>query len=319
MTKPFKPMLAETCTEHDVRFPVYASAKLDGLRGVVIDGQLKTRSMKPFTNKATSEFFSNPLLEGFDGELIVGPATAKDVFLRSTSALRNQVGDPEAVFYVFDLHNGPAVFEDRLSALRGRVDLLPEALKARIIVLEQRFIGLISELLAFEQQVLELGYEGLIIKHPAAPYKQGRSTLQQGWMLKLKRFSDAEGELLGFVEGMSNQNEAKINELGHTDRSTNYENMVPTNTMGAMVLRDLKTGAVFTVGTGYDFAQRAEWWAKRAGTSQQLNTVIPGASPRLVMHHPKAPAIIKYKHFAIGYEGMPRFPVFVGERLSEDL
>lgn len=316
---PFRPMLAETCTEHDVRFPVYASPKLDGLRGIVVDGMVKTRSMKPFTNVATHEFFSHPALEGLDGELIVGPPTAKDVFLRSTSALRNRVGDPGAVFYVFDLHNGSGTFEERLASLRGRVESLPEVFHGRVVVLDQWRMERLSDLLALEQAVLGQGYEGLILKHPKSPYKQGRSTLSQGWMLKLKRFADAEGELLGLVEGFRNDNAATTNELGYTERSTNAENMVGTDTTGAMVLKDLKSGAIFTVGTGFDLAQRAQWWDERDGDMVPLNTIIAGASPRLWMHTVKRPAIIKYKHFAIGYVGMPRFPVFVGERLPEDM
>jgi DNA ligase-1 len=321
MEMPFRPMLAETCTESDVRFPAFASPKLDGLRGIVVGGVLRTRSMKLFTNLATHEFFSDPVLDGLDGELIVGPATAKDVFLRSTSGLRNRTGDPEAVFYVFDIHGVDSGFCSRLGQLHARVQSLPEKFRGRVVVLQQHTVRNIEQLLQIETEQLEAGYEGLILKHIDAPYKQGRSTLSQGWMLKLKRFADSEGVLLGLIEGRRNDNEAKTNELGFTARSTNKDNMVLNGTMGAMLLRDLKTGALFTVGTGYDIAQRAQWWAERSGETKDLSQDFGiGGAVDVVVHLPKREGVlIKYKYFALGYETIPRFPVFVGERLTEDM
>jgi DNA ligase-1 len=47
----FKPMLASDCGGiENVRFPVIASPKLDGVRALVIDGALMSRSLKPIPN-----------------------------------------------------------------------------------------------------------------------------------------------------------------------------------------------------------------------------------------------------------------------------
>src|ERR1039457_3101524 len=75
-----KPMLAVNIKAEAVHFPVFASAKLDGVRGVVIDGKLHSRSLKPVPNRHTSALFSRPELTGYDGELIVGSPMAKDAF-----------------------------------------------------------------------------------------------------------------------------------------------------------------------------------------------------------------------------------------------
>ena len=51
MTKAFKPMLASPMELEHVRWPMYASVKLDGIRAVVRDGKLLSRSLKPIPNK----------------------------------------------------------------------------------------------------------------------------------------------------------------------------------------------------------------------------------------------------------------------------
>lgn len=308
----FRPMLAFSCTEDEVKFPVLTSVKLDGLRAVVKDGKLYTRSLKPFANKATVEFFERPELEGFDGELIVGEPTAKDCFLKSTSGLRNMKGDPQAVFYVFDLHDSDESFLMRQHRLSQRVSTLPDDLISRVKWVKQTLAHSKEELLKFEAEALEAGYEGLILKNPDSQYRLGRSRD----MLKLKRFTDDEADLLGMIQMYMNDNDPRLNELGYTERSDAREGMVPVEMMGALVVRDRKTGKVFSIGTGFDFATRRMFWENRG-------------CPALVNDHSGSPIsgvwvfgrafIVKYKHFTVGNYDLPRFPVYIGERLPEDL
>jgi DNA ligase 1 len=49
--KNFKPMLAVDCGDvNALRFPLFASPKLDGVRAVVMNGGLMSRSLKPIPN-----------------------------------------------------------------------------------------------------------------------------------------------------------------------------------------------------------------------------------------------------------------------------
>ena len=75
----FRPMLAGTITKlSQVKYPVLGSCKLDGVRAVVREGMLLSRSLKPIPNKFLQKQFS--MLEGFDGELILGDPDDDDVF-----------------------------------------------------------------------------------------------------------------------------------------------------------------------------------------------------------------------------------------------
>lgn len=313
--KKFSPMLAANAAESEFQFPAFASAKLDGLRGTVHREGLRSRSMKPFGNAATAKFFSHPALVGFDGEMIVGMPNAKDCFARSTSGLRNGAHDPKAVFYVFDIFDMPASYRTRFETLQKRVAALPAQFKDRVVVLPQVEVHSLAELLKFEQSALRLGFEGLIVRSGFALYKQGRSTVNEGALLKLKRFVDAEGELLGIVEQLQNQNEAMRNEVGRTHRSSAKDGLVPKGTMGALVLRDLESGIIFSVGTGFDDAKRAEFW-KLCGVRVDIQATDNG---KISAWTSKRPMIIKYKHFEVGAKTAPRFPVFLGERIKEDM
>lgn len=74
-------------------------------------------------------------------------------------------------------------------------------------------IGSAAELAAYKEKCLSEGYEGVMVRDPAGPYKCGRSTEREGWLLKIKRFEDAEAEVLETYEGMSNYNEAGVDAL----------------------------------------------------------------------------------------------------------
>lgn len=314
----FKPMLASKAEDHEFCFPLFASAKLDGLRGTVHAEGLRSRSMKPFTNKATADFFGDPALIGFDGELIVGLPNAADVFRKSTSELRNSRFDPRAVFYVFDLFNYQAPYTSRYQRLQEKVAALPARFAGRVVVLPQMYCASLAELLQYEERCLQSGYEGLITRTPFGGYKQGRSTVREQTLLKVKRFEDSEAELLGIVEQCENQNPQMTNEVGRSHRSHHQENMVPKGTMGAVVVRD--KGVVFSIGTGFDDAERARVWSMRNGKVITVDAFVDDKVKKITAYAPKQPGIsIKYKFFRIGTVFRPRHPVYLGERISIDL
>jgi DNA ligase-1 len=133
-------------------------------------------------------------------------------------------------------------------------------------------------------------------------YKLGRSTLKQGWLLKIKRFLDGEAEVIGFTEQLSNTNEKEINELGLSKRSSKKAGMVPAGRLGEFKVRELKTGVEFEVGTGLGLTleMRQQIWDNQASYLGK---------------------IIKYKHQPSGAKenGKPRFPVWLGFRHTDDL
>jgi DNA ligase 1 len=154
-----------------------------------------------------------------------------------------------------------------------------------------------EELDAFEAKQLEKGLEGVILRKPDGIYKCGRSSTNEGILLKLKRYEDSEAEIIGLEQLLSNQNDATTNALGHTERSSHKANMKPMGVLGALNVRDLKTKVEFSIGTGFDADTRKELW--------EMRNIIG--------------KIVKYKYFASGSRDKPRFPVFLGFRDKRDM
>lgn len=285
-----KPLLAVQCELDQLKYPLYASPKLDGVRGVVIDGVLHSRSLKTFPNRFVQERFSRPEYSGLDGELILGSPTAKDVFRVTSGACQRHAGELDMKFYVFDRFDHSGGFGDRFRSIPGG---LPNT-----VYVEQRLIHTEESLLEYEGQCLAEGYEGLILRDPNGPYKFGRSTLKEGIMLKLKRFTDSDAEILEVIEEMENTNEKKTNELGRSKRSSHAIGMIPKGTAGGFRVRDLVSGVVFDIGTGLTDEDSAFFWANR-------NEAVG--------------KVLKYKSFEVGVKDKPRFPVFLGLREAWDL
>lgn len=296
--KPFRPMLAETCEDMStVRFPVMASPKLDGIRCVIRDGVPLSRKLKPIPNKHVCKVLSG--LPAFDGEIMMrDDFTGKLLpFDKVQSAVMSHDGEPEIEYHVFDRY-GPEGYKDRYEWAAAMISFISSVPPTLLKLVEHKMIGSVEELLDFEERCVEQGYEGVMLRCPNGPYKFGRSTLKEGWLLKIKRWYDLEADLIGMVERMRNDNVAEVSELGLTKRAKKKEFLVPAGDMGALVL---KYGDVqFECGTGFTAAQRVEMWNDKDKLLGQ-----------------KLKATIKYQELT--KDGVPRFPVFKGFRHNDDI
>ena len=295
----FKPTLAVAADFSKIKYPVYASPKLDGIRCSIVDGKALSRTLKPIPNKHISAKLSIINLSGLDGELIVGSPTSKTCYTDSVSNVMAFDKMSDFTYWVFDLHSIEGDFSSRLAKLRKWYH--PKTMAGGVgfvKLLEQVLLKNEANMLAYEAKCVEQGYEGIILRSPSAPYKYGRSTVNEGYLLKVKRFEDSEAEIIGFEEEMFNGNDAETNELGRTKRSTAKAGLSGKDSLGAFLVRDVHTGVEFAVGTGLTAEQRATAWGER---------------DRLVG------SLIKYKYFPVGVKDKPRHPVFLGMRDSRDL
>ena len=75
-----KPMLLprETPDLDNLQYPVYVTPKLDGIRCLFKGGVALSRTLKPIPNKSIQAWAKKhaKILEGMDGELIVGSPTS---------------------------------------------------------------------------------------------------------------------------------------------------------------------------------------------------------------------------------------------------
>ena len=283
----FKPQLACDYDPAKLRYVCWASFKLDGLRAVVRDGVVFSRSNKPIPNKHVQQKFKH--LEHFDGELIVGNPCSTTVFRDTTSVVMSHDKPADDVnFYVFDhIAELTKPYSARVMSIRGK----------GFTLLDQIPIENHEQLVAFEAQALEAGYEGLILRDPAAPYKMGRSTVNEGYLLKVKQFVDDECVVIGFEERMRNDNEAVISELGRTKRSSHKAGKHGRGDLGAIIVRN-KNGVCFNIGTGFNDAERNNVWQNQDKYLGRL---------------------AKFKFFPVGIKEAPRHPVFLGWRDEKDM
>lgn len=294
MTKKFKPMLAaqKPTEKYPLKFPCIASPKIDGVRAFVLDGTLYSRSMKLIRNKHTQKTLADERLNGLDGELAVGNPWDKNLFQQTSSGVNTIEGEPEFTFWVFD-HISDKRYQERLSDAEKLMGI-----NVSVKMVEQRTIKSAEELDAFESEMLALGYEGIMVRSPNGPYKQGRATPKEGHLTKVKRFVEVEGIVVGFVERCHNDNEATTNELGRTTRSSHKENKRPAGDLGAMWVSvnmaepgSPEDFAESKVGTGYDAPTRIHIWQNR---EKYLG------------------AKVKFRYFDHGIVDKPRHAVFVG-------
>jgi len=296
-----KPMLASACEDASLlRFPVLATPKLDGIRCLLLTPsesdpfappRAVSRNFKPIQNHFIRAWLEANCYAGFDGELMLRDSEA--TFQQITSAVMGHDGEPDFVYQVFDFFG-----EDLKQAYVDRMVRLKQApTLERVIKVLPKLINNLTELLAYEEAQLTAGYEGVMVRALDSPYKCGRSSVKEGYLLKIKRFQDDEAHIIGLVEKMHNGNEAEKDAFGRTKRSTKKEGKTPLGTLGALEVKDIKTGVEFEIGTGFDDAMRAIIWERG------LN------------NHGK---IVKYKHQPSGAKDKPRFPVFLGFRDAAD-
>lgn len=288
-----KPMLAGKFKdlEKELQFPCEATPKLDGIRALTINGKLVSRTFKNIQNKFIFDACAS-LPDGLDGELIVG-----NTFSETTSAVMRQTGKPDFKYHVFDFVHGDLTRPYNLRMKDLKAIKLPDWC---VLVLPETCDN-IDELFMFEQVCLTVGFEGVMVRLAKSPYKCGRGTAKAHDLVKVKRFHDAEAEILDFEPEYANLNRAQKDAFGRTKRSTSKHNKHAKDTLGAIYVRAVNgdyQDVEFKIGTGFTHDQREDIWDRRNKLKGRL---------------------VKFKYQKEGGKDAPRFPVFLGFRNKEDM
>ena len=171
------------------------SEKLDGVRAIWNGEEFISRSGKTLKAPA-SKIAQMPQGITLDGELTFGRGT----FQAGVGRIRKGDWDG-AIYVVFDtVSDAPA--EDRLNAARDAN--LPSWSR----VLPHWSCGGQAHLDGFEQGILDVGGEGVMLRRKGSYYDHGRSSD----LLKLKRFKTDEATVTGFEEG-TGRNEGVVGAL----------------------------------------------------------------------------------------------------------
>lgn len=254
-----KPMLATSATLEELPYPCHVQYKYDGIRCIVQRGQLFTRSMKLVPNiqvwvaldPVLSLTAKTPAL-AFDGELVLYGVDGRPLgFNEVQSAIMSDDAPVPGLHYVvFD------VITDLDKPYRARLADLDKYVYDVIAMDNVIDAGGVE---AFDPETaasvvkwaFDDGFEGVIARKIDGAYKCGRSTLQEGLLLKVKVFADAEAEVIGF--------EPLVNKAGET-----------VDTLGALLVHN---GSVtFSVGTGFNAGDRLNIWKDRQNYLGKLIT-----------------------------------------------
>lgn len=301
-----RPMLAHNkpWTLSDLRFPLLASPKLDGIRALIVltpsnSCEVLSRSLKRIPNAFVQKTLAPSSFHGLDGELIVGPPTDPLCLLTTKSGVSRYAGSPDFTFWVFDRWNRASLSFSNILSSFTHIDADPIYTSCHIKTVPQRYITSLAALLDYEAEILSEGFEGLILRSPDSPYKWGRSTFREGFMLKLKRFEDSEAKIVAVHPAYHNANPPIINALGLQERAAVLDNKTPLPTLGSFECTSPDFPETFRVSPGpLTAAQRKSLWEKRASLLGQT---------------------ITFKYFAqSGLKDRPREPRFKSFRASFD-
>ena len=267
----------------DLCYPVIVSPKYDGIRAIRYkDGELLTRRQKKIPNLFIRDRIREELkdLPGlFDMEIICG-----ENYHLTESAVMSEVHEREhdVVAFVFDYigvkQSLSTPYVDRLNALSELGYKMNYCMIA-----PNRVINWEHELLSYAQYVEALNMEGLIIRNPNGPYKQGRCSVASQFMLKFVHYETDEAMVVGLEPAMEN-----------LDTSCKKKsNLRPKQMVGSLQCVSARWPKGFSVGSGWDHDTAKTWYNNR--------DLILGET-------------IKFKYKPYGTKDAPRQPVWLGFR-----
>lgn len=307
-----KPHLLDDWQPGKLVFPLIGQPKIDGVRALNLTGRLTGRSLKPFKNRYLTTQLSHSALIGFDGELAAEHHQHPDLCRITSSATGTITGEPYVLWWLFDyvtIDTRNLPYSERLMSLQDAIWNAPESLQPHLRIVPCRPLFNLEELEAYDTENLLAGYEGTVVCGPGAPHKDGRAG-KKLFKWRIKRFVDFEFMVHTIIEGEENQNEAQINELGNTFRSSHQENKVANGMVGAMlgtVLADVFDGDTLLFPKGAEVRVGAGCL-----THDQRRHYFINQNEFMSLIH-------KAKFFPKGIKDKPRFPTWQSFRNAEDM
>jgi DNA ligase-1 len=323
-----KPMLAPNDEPNldNIKFPIYCSYKLDGIRCLFIGGKMLSRSLKPIQNKQLQNKFKkltqlskdqNIIL---DGELYSPKLTFQEI---TSCVMTKDYEDKKSIkswddlfendditvikhtrkeaFDSIKFHCFDCVLQETFDMpFNKRVSMFMTHLKYDgnlVEFVEQKEVESKEGIADYFQSAISKGYEGLILKDIEGRYKRGRGTLREGLIYKLKPYRTFDAEIKGVVQSteVDPNAEKKINELGNSVTSKKKDDRALVEKASAFWVeyegKDLKVMLAMTD------EEKENVWKNRKGFIGR---------------------IIEYKGMLIGAKEVPRHPVFIRFREDKD-
>jgi DNA ligase-1 len=201
-TKPVSPMLAHDYNKRgkSIVFPCFVQHKLDGVRCVLSKSGLFSRNGKKFPHlthiQTAFDALENPDLI-LDGELYSDSLTFQEIvgLVKKEKVTEEDCKKLLKIhLFVYDLVVEGTSYTDRKARLESLIPL--QGLYLRRV--DTWVCTSPEEVKGFHTRSVESGYEGLMLRNAAAPYRRG---VRSPDLQKYKEFEDAEYPVIGFKEG----------------------------------------------------------------------------------------------------------------------
>ena len=254
----FAPMLAQSWTDNKGQLTSYAKKvnwqdkahlhvqpKFDGHRCLAIHDD---KGLRLFTRKGVEVTSCGhlvdqlrsimPINSAIDGELYTHgvPVTTIGGYIS-----KQQPGTENLCFMLYDEINCPLPFAERMV----RLDQLASQRGSHIHLARTQPIATIDDMMNFQGQCVENGYEGAMLRHGLIGYENARS----GSLLKVKTFLDHEFKITGCKEGRGKFDGMAIFEC-ITDAGNTFEVTAPgthEEKRSAWIQRETWIGQMLTV------------------------------------------------------------------------
>lgn len=304
----FKPQRARDTTELelvkllDKYKELIVMTKYDGVRCLVEDCVVKGKTLLPIPNKYIQSLYGNEEYEGKEFELTVldhkgeyDPVTC----CRETVSFTNTEDLVRAhnCILIDNYKLGEFPFEDRLISLE-KFASEHDGFKTPDYIIATT----IDEILHYEDSILKIDHEAIIIRNPELTYKDGVSS-KEGELLRLKRYISEEAIILEAMPAFSNNNEPKENLLGNMERSSHIDGKVAKEEIGKLFCQLVKD--IHDPWSGRLIAKKGSCCIVATGNMTKEEKI------RLYQEKDKLKGeMIKFKSFPKGTKDKPRFATF---------
>ena len=186
----------------------------------------------------------------YDGELYCHGMSFENITSITSRTVNLHPQHEMMQFHIFDIVN-EAPQHSRLSSL---ISLKHKFEDSMYLHMSPFFIAdNLEDIMRIYDKLIEMEYEGIIVRHCQAPYERKRSTL----VMKFKPKKEDEYEIIGYQEEVSIEG-------------------TPKGTLGSLQCKS-GDGNIFSVGTGFPDDLRYRLW--------QVRVSLPGSRARIQYQH----------------------------------
>ena len=266
ITRPMLAVVVEPKQLSSLRYPQCASIKFDGIRCLMHPalGPV-SRSFKPLANIRVRERLEKSNLDYMDGEILLygedgNPLGYNTVQSFVNSDVKSLPSNWNMVYHVFD------DFEFDESPYLSRYGKLGDRIHPgfpHVELVRQEMCHNEHEVVHYYEKCLDMGHEGIMVRSPDAPYKSGRSTLREQFLLKLKPYHDDKGVITSVLPMETNQNVPEKDMFGLTKRSSSKSGKHQVEMVGKLEVHTEQWGAVKVSCGKMTKAQKQKLWKDR--------------------------------------------------------